>query len=196
MSLGVGLFCEDSAHESCARALVHRIAREAAVEATIRTGTATAGVGRLKHELRGFQAMVANRGGVPDVLVVLIDANAVGPRGRLDEVNGLLDRSVFPEVVVGTPDPCIERWLLADPVSFAERFGVQPSLRPVRERPGWKARLVDTLEQADEIVVQGGAEFAEEIFGVMDFYRAGNADPTIRTFTDELRRALRRLRPR
>jgi hypothetical protein len=25
----------------------------------------------------------------------------------------------------------------------------------------------------------------------MDFYRAGNADPTIRTFTDDLRAALR-----
>jgi hypothetical protein len=37
------------------------------------------------------------------------------------------------------------------------------------------------------------AEFAEEIIGPMDFYRAGQADPTIQTFTDELRAVLRRI---
>jgi hypothetical protein len=125
--------------------------------------------------------------------VVLIDANAAGPNRRRAEIAELIDPTVFPEIVLGTPDPCVERWLLADPVSFAERFGVQPPLGAVTDRKAWKTRLLDTLEAAGVIVVQGGAELADEIFEPMDFYRAGRTDPTIQAFTDELRAALGRI---
>jgi hypothetical protein len=192
MSIRVGLFCEDSAHESCARALLEKFARELFVEVSVRTATATAGVGRLKQELRAFQTLIGSSPGVPDLLIVLIDANDVGPRARIDEINGVLNRSLFPDVVIGTPDPCVERWLLADPVSFTERFSVQPPLHPAKKREDWKRWLVAALEEANEIVMQGGAEFAEEIFEVMDFYRAGRIDPSMKSFVDELRAALRR----
>jgi hypothetical protein len=100
---------------------------------------------------------------------------------------------VFPYHVIGTPDPCVERWLLADVVSFTKTFGVQPTIGASSDRSVWKTRLISALETAGQIVVQGGSELAEEIIGPMDFYRAGNADPTIRTFTDDLRSALRQL---
>jgi hypothetical protein len=100
---------------------------------------------------------------------------------------------VFPEVVIGTPNPCIERWLLADPVSFSATFGVQPKIGRANTRRAWKHRLVEALEAADQVVVQGGAEFAEEIFEPMDLYRAGQSDPTIQVFADDLRAAFRRL---
>ncbi|HYM55213.1 MAG TPA: hypothetical protein VES97_07605 [Solirubrobacteraceae bacterium] len=193
MTVRVALFCEDSAHESCARALVERIARDLEVGLSIRTATASSGVGRLKHELRAFQSVVSRSPGTPDLLVVLIDANDVGPAARRAEIKGVLDAAVFPEFVIGTPNPCVERWLLADPVSFAATFGVQPQIGAIRARPAWKNRLVQALEAAGEIVVQGGAEFAEEIIEPMSLYRAGRSDSTIQTFADDVRAALRRL---
>lgn len=192
MGMQVELFCEDSAHESCARALVGRIAGELELEVSIRTATASAGLGRLKRELKAFQSWVSHRSGTPDLLVILVDANAAGPAARRAQIEEVLDSSVFPSYVIGTPDPCVERWLLSDPVSFAETFGVQPPLGAPEARHTWKTRLVQALESADQIVVQGGAELSEEIVAHMDFYRAGRSDPTIQTFTDDLRAALRR----
>ena len=99
----------------------------------------------------------------------------------------------FPKPSWGLPDPYVERWLLADPVSFAERFGVEPDNREVRDREAWKLRLEDALDTAGEVVIHGGAEFSTEIFDVMDFYRAGRYAPELHTFTDELRAAFRRI---
>jgi hypothetical protein len=193
MTLRVELLCEDNAHESCARALVKRTASELEVDTSIHTATASAGIPRLKRELRAFQSLVSHRGGTPDLLVVLIDANADGPAARRSEIMSVLDTSVFPEFVIGTPNPCVERWLLADPVSFSTTFGVQPEIGSANSRHAWKDRLVNTLEAAGQIVVQGGAEFAEEIIKPMDFYRAGKVDSTIQALADDLRAALRRL---
>jgi hypothetical protein len=193
MACRAELFCEDSAHESCARALVGRIARELGVSVTIRTASAKFGIGRLKTELSAFQAVVKRRAGTPDLLIVVVDANAVGPQARRREVEQLIDPSVFPRHVIGTPDPCVERWLLADPESFAGRFGVQPPLATVRDRREWKGRLRETLERAGEIVTQGGGEFADEIIDTMDLYRAGQADQTIQAFADDVRGAFRQI---
>lgn len=192
MTRQVELFCEDSAHESCARALVGRIAGELELEVSIRTATASAGIGRLKRELKAFQSWVSHRSGTPDLLVILVDANAVGPAARRAEIEEVLDSAVFPSYVIGTPDPCVERWLLSDPVSFTQTFGVQPVLGAPEADHTWKTRLMQALESAGQIVVQGGAELSDEIIAHMDFYRAGRSDPTIQTFTDDLRAALRR----
>jgi hypothetical protein len=186
----VELFCEDSAHESCARAVIGRVARELAIDLNVHVASARFGIGRLTSELRDFQASMRNGSGVPDLLVVMADGNDAGPRERQREVADVIDQSVFPRYIVGAPDPYVERWLLADPVSFAQHFGRQPMLGTPHGRDGWKKRLVAALEEAGEIVTQGGSEFAEEIIGAMDFYRAGQAVPTIQTFADDVHSAL------
>lgn len=190
MALRVQLFCEDGAHESFARAIVERLGREETVELVITVGSARFGIPRLKRELRAFQALAASRSGMPDILVVLVDANAIGPATRRREVEDVLDPALFPRVVIGTPDPCVERWLLADPVSFAERFGVQPANEPVRRRADWKTRLADALRRAGRILTQGGSEYADEIVEAMDLHRASR-EPSLGRFLDELRAALR-----
>lgn len=189
MTYRVELFCEDSAHESCARATLTRIAGELDVTLTVHVASARFGLGRLTSELKAFQALVQHHAGTPDLLVVLADADDIGPHKRRQQVEEIIDPSVFPSWVVGTPDPCVERWLLADPVSFAEQFDYQPQVR-AESRRQWKLLLVDSLEAAGEIVTQGGAEFADEIIGTMDFYRAGKADSTIQKFASEIRSAL------
>lgn len=190
----VDLFCEDGAHEDCGRALIGRCARDSGVVVTTTARSARAGLPRAKSELRAFQRTVSQGGGVvPDLLVVLADANDAGPAVRRRELAAVVDSTIFARVVIGTPDPYVERWLLADPVSFAERFGVEPDARAADGRQAWKTRLERALTEADELVIHGGAEFATEIFDVMDFYRAGRQAPELQAFTDELRGALRLL---
>jgi hypothetical protein len=145
VSIDVCLFCEDSAHESCARALINRAAAELGIAVSIRIGAARFGIPRLRQELRAFQTMVARSGGTPDILVVMIDANAAGPNSRRREVEALIDNAVVPRTVIGTPDPWVERWLLADPESFTSLFDQQPDL-PARNirvtgRRSWLKRL-------------------------------------------------------
>jgi hypothetical protein len=192
-TIKVDLFCEDNTHEACGRALVNRAAAGQSVGVSLRIASAQCGIPRLKRELRAFQEVVCRTAGRPDVLVILIDANRVGSAVRRREITETIAVEAFPSVVIGTPDPCIERWLFADPVSFAARFGTEPRVSATRDRGAWKTRLIDALTQSGEIVTQGGAEFAEEIFESMDLYRAGRSVPTLETFMADLSGAFRQL---
>ena len=128
----------------------------------------------------------------PDVLVILADANAAGPAARREEIERVGLEEVVPAVVIGTPDPCIEAWFLADPHAIADRFGVSAPDPPGNDPDSIKGELVAKLIAADQIITQGGAEFADDIVSVMDPYRAGRAAPTLKRFIDDLRSALRR----
>ena len=191
MPLRVDLFCEDAAHEAVARAIVERLAAEEGIEVSIRVGSARAGVGRLQTELRAYTETTRRQGGTPDVLVVMIDANAEGPQARRDQVERSGLQAVFPRRVIGTPDPCVEAWLLADPQSLADRYGRRPAASSSRDCDELKERLKTLLLDAGETVTQGGAEFADEIVGTMDLYRAGRSLPTLKRFVDELRASFR-----
>lgn len=122
----VVLFCEDAAHESWARAILRRLAEEESRQLDIVIGSASAGIPRLKQELRAFDRALRRSSGVPDLLVILIDANAAGELARRSEIEGAVDLHQYPQSVVGVPDPYVECWYVADPVSFSQRFGVQP----------------------------------------------------------------------
>lgn len=191
MTVGVKLFCEDSAHESTATAFVHRVARELEIAVDISIGAARFGLPRLQRELRTFQALLLAAPGLPDVLVVMADANDVGTAARRHLIEVVLDRERLLHVVIGTPNPCVERWLLADLESFSSQFGVQPANTPASDRDVWKTRLASALEDAKRVVTQGGSEYADEIVGAMDLYRAGQIEPSLGAFISELRAALR-----
>lgn len=126
---------------------------------------------------------------------MIVDANAVGPQARHREVEAMIDPTVVPAHVIGTPDPSVERWLLADPASFAGRFGVQPMTGRTSDRQALKQRLLTALEDSGRIVTQGGAEYADEVVAAMDLIRAGRAEPTLGAFVSDVRAALRRLGP-
>lgn len=194
MACRLALLGEDAAHENIGRALISRCAAEEDVAVSLTVLSARFGIPRLRVELRAFQAVLARAGGVPDLLVVLVDANDVGFSARRREVEDQLDMSLLPAAVVGVPDPYVERWMLADPDSFASLFGVRPEVGRARTRSAWKRRLVSALEDAGQIVTQGGAEFADEVVEAMDLYRAGRHAPSLDAFVADLRAALRRMR--
>lgn len=194
MTCRIALFCEDATHENLGRALILRCATDVGISVTLTVPTARFGIPRLKAELAAYQSVLRRTGGTPDLLVILVDANDLGVNSRKIEVAAALDPTLLPAWVIGVPDPYVERWILADPTSFAELFGRQPEVGPVSDRFTWKARLITALEQSGEIVTQGGAEFAEEIIAAMDLYRAGQAAPSLNLFVSDLVAALRRLK--
>ncbi|MDQ3632142.1 MAG: hypothetical protein M3417_12900 [Actinomycetota bacterium] len=189
----VSLVCEDIAHESTARAFCERIAEEEGRALDLTVASARLGIPRLQRELRALQRIFSSRPGTPDLLVVIIDANAVGPQARHREVEAMIDPTVVPAHVIGTPDPSVERWLLADPASFVERFGLEPATGRATDRHAWKQRLLTALEDSGRIVMQGGAEYADEIVAGMDLVRAGRTEPSLDRFVTDLRAAFRRL---
>lgn len=175
-------------------ALISRCAADTGVSVTLTVPTARFGIPRLKAEIAAYQSVIQRTGGTPDLLVVLVDANNVGVSSRKTEVESALDPTLLPAWVIGVPDPYVERWMLADPTSFAELFGRQPDLGAVNDRLEWKHRLITALEVSGEIVTQGGAEFADEIVAAMDLYRAGRVAPSLNLFVSDLGAALRRLK--
>lgn len=117
-------------------------------------------VARLKRELRAYSAAARETAGLPDLLVVLVDANTAGRAARLEQVVGSVEFGAFPYAAVGIPDRCIERWFLADPLSFAQRFSSPEQPASPLDCESWKRELEAALLRAEEIVVGGGAEFA------------------------------------
>jgi hypothetical protein len=185
------LFCEDAGHEAFARAAVELVAREQGVDVSIGVASSRAGLGFMQRELRAYAETVRHRSGTPDLLVVIADGNAVGPNARRSEIEELELGQIFPIWIIGTPDPCVEAWLLADPASLKAAFGNSPTPSVPKTSDELKRYLRNYLEDAGEIITQGGVEFADEIVVAMDIYRAGKKEPTLKRFFDDLRAALK-----
>lgn len=129
----------------------------------------------------------------PDVLVVGIDANcATWHQARRLVVETLAPR-LRDRAAVACPDPHIERWFMADPVSFEQVLGRRPKLGARKcERDHYKRILSRTVREAGHPAVLGGLEFAEEIVGAMDLYRAGKSEKSLRHFVDKTKALMTR----
>lgn len=190
----VDLFGEDAAHEAFGRSLIERIANETQLAVSIETRTAIGGQPRVLSELRGFQDLVSRGVGprTPDLLVVMIDANDVGPSERRHQVEGVLQPAVFPRWVFASPDPYVEAWYLADPESFKAVVGARPQQVGRASRHHFKQSLVNAIEEGGSRAIQGGASFGPELVEAMDLYRAGKAVPSLGNAISDLRAGLRR----
>jgi hypothetical protein len=191
--LNVDLFAEDRAHEAFLDALIRRLFGEADMKTVIRHRSPLGGHGKMLTELEVFQKII--RGGqpgidVPDILVVARDANCQRFTQARQAVHGLIDQRVFPAFAIARPDPHIERWFLADPVSFHQVIGVQT--RPGRrkcERNLSKRKLAEAIRKGGHPPTLGGIEFAAELVGAMDLYRGGRNEPSLQHFIDDFRQA-------
>lgn len=185
----VDLFAEDVAHERFLGALVGRLATETGITAEVKLRSARGGYGAALGELKLYQRAVQS---LPDVLVAAIDANCSGWDAKRKEVAGAVDHVRFPALVVACPDPHIERWFLADPLSLHVALGAR--VRRERRkcaRDIYKQALAAGLREAGHILTLGGAEFADEIVEAMDLYRAGKNEPSLKHCIDGIRAALR-----
>jgi len=190
----VQLFVEDLAHERFVTALVERIAEEEGVDVVVKVGNATGGHGKAITELQTFQKSLASIGGTPDLLVACIDGNCTGWSQSRDDVTACIDTSSVPRSVALVPDPHVERWFMADPDALQDAMGLSVNVPAEKcERNYYKELWLNALRAAGEIVVLGGAEFADKVVQTMDLYRAGKNVSSLGHAIDDLRAELKRL---
>jgi hypothetical protein len=189
------LYCEDSGHEQYARALLSRVASELGLRVDIRTASGRGGHGLALTEFKAWQRAIAGVGGlrfeIPDLLVLMIDANCKGWANVRRDLVGSVDERIFPHCAIGCPDPHIERWCLADPQAIQGVFGVEGPADPGKcERQLYKNLLRETIRKADQPILTTAMEYAPDLIAATDFFRAGRNQPSLKHFVDEIRSAL------
>ncbi|GAB4444376.1 MAG: hypothetical protein Kow00120_14060 [Anaerolineae bacterium] len=187
----VGYFVEDIGHQSFLEALVNRVGAEVGLSIPLdhQWLSAAGGYGKASSKLREFLRGV-QRGQEPvfHLLIVAKDANCHGYTEVKNGVKQHVDGYGYPApVAYAVPDPHIERWYMADLQVLQSIAGRSVPLPAYKcERARYKA----LLKQAFPDVPLGGLEYGGDIAAQMDLYRAGNADPALRHFVDEVKAAL------
>jgi hypothetical protein len=173
--------------------MLTRLSTEAGRRLEVTTVSGRGGHGRAVTEFRAWQR-ASSRGlnlEIPDLLVLMIDANCSGWTQKRRELDENVDTAVFPRFVIGCPDPHIERWCLADPEAVKEVVGTPPLPDPGKcDRGVYKQLLRRTILDAGQPILTNEMEYAPDLVESMDLYRAGKNQPSLRHFVDEIRRAL------
>ncbi len=130
-----------------------------------------------------------------DLVAVVRDTDCVGVekvKRRYEEL--VWDAHYSGDVVIGTPEPHIECWYLSDPAALqrilrADTQAAVPDSKCGRDR--FKRKLSEVVEDAQVAPLLGGIEYAEDIVAEMDIYRACSNVPSLGTFVEDFKRALR-----
>ncbi len=195
----ISVFCEDRGHELFLRALIRRLAAEAAVDVELEFRNSSGGLGHAVSNFKLYQQLM-KRGrivGTPDVLLVVVDGNDLGWQARRHELTRIIDSTVFPVFVVGCPDPYVERWCLLEPQALEAVGAVPPSGKAVYRtgrRAVFKKQLKEALADGGVIVLTDEMEVAPEIVAVMNLKAGAIRDPSLKALVGDLRAALRALR--
>jgi hypothetical protein len=105
-----------------------------------------------------------------------------------------VDEAIFPRRAVGCPDPHVERWCFADPVAIQEVLGCPCPADPGKcERDAYKQLLRQTILSAGQPILTDEMEYAPDLVASMDLFRAGKNQPSLKHFTEEIRKALQSL---
>ena len=193
--LRVELFAEDLAHEKLLMPLVTRLASNEQIELVCQVRSARGGHSKAIREFRLYQDLLLKRvidTPTPDVLVVAIDTNCSTFSQARKQIADATRDEFRHMLVTACPDPHIERWYLADPDSFSSVVGYRPAPGPRKcQRGHYKRMLREAIQKGGHPSTLGGIEFAAELVGVMDLFRAGRSDASLKAFFDGFRETLR-----
>lgn len=173
------LFGEDYGHEEFVSALIERLAGENDFAIKINRRSVRGGHGKVISELRAYlKNLQHEREGMPDLLVVVTDANCKGYNERKKEVDEASEK--YKDITIcAIPDPHIERWLLLDSAAFKSVLGKgcqAPNQKCSRDR--FKQLLFEAIQQAGISPILGGMEHATDIVNAMDLTRMEQSDPS------------------
>jgi hypothetical protein len=133
-----------------------------------------------------------------DLVVVAIDGNCKGYRGRKKELEKCLGSShpLEDRIVFAVPDPHIERWYLLDEKAFRNGVAIDksPALPAHKcQKDYYKKIISDFLHEANVNALLGGAEYAERIVeNIENLELLEQRDPSFKFFVQELKRMLKR----
>ena len=116
----IGLFMEDIAQGNFITSIISRIASERDLRVTFEIRNATGGIPKMRGELSRFlrdQAQVGSP--VFDILIIVRDADFASESEIKRQIQRHVERARYRgEVVIAAPEPYIEAWYLADPISI------------------------------------------------------------------------------
>lgn len=190
----VELFVEDRAHEDFLQPLVSRIACEAQLAVTTRVRSARGGHARVMQAFRLYQdlfdKMIPNAAEA-DLLIVAVDCNGESFAKKRAQIRAETNPRLADRLILACPEPYIERWYMADPMSFERVIGARPKRETSRpSRLNYKQILADAVQAGGHFATLGGIEFASDLVSAMDFYRAGRSHHSLKAFLDDLRHIL------
>jgi hypothetical protein len=195
----IAIFCEDSFHEVYSSALVKRFASEVQLTVNVRVYSATGGLSKMHYEFGMFMADIQrNTVRMPDLLIVILDANCIGYVERKKLIDAVVAK--YPQlahlVIVGIPDPHIERWMLVDPDAFRQVFDCGCTLPAVKcEKDLYKKLLRKEISNSGIVPALGGQEYAEDIVERLSIGKI-NAENSLRLFVRDLRGQLKQIKQR
>jgi len=175
---------------------VERLAGDVGLRPIVQAPSARGGHGRALAEFELWQQSFLKQTtqGLPDVLVLVIDANCSGWNVAHGQLEAAIDEGVIPHHVVGCPDPHVERWYIADPAAFQRVVGVQPGRDQGKcERNVYKRLVEDAVRTAGVPLLTGTADLAPDLVEEIDLFQAGKNQPSLGHFVSDLRGVLRRL---
>lgn len=192
----VSVFAEDSAHAAFLVPMLHRVAESLEISISTQVVSAEGGRPRALSQFRVWQATAALFPGAVapfDLVVVALDGNCSTFAKTKQSIEEIVLPVFSTRFVAACPDPHLERWLMADPQSFAAVVGKAPTLgRQKCERSHYKKILADTIRGAGHPpTLLHGRDFAPEIVAAMRLYRASKNCRSLGAFLDDLRRKLR-----
>lgn len=191
------LIVEDTAQEIIARALFRRLSYEEGVRISISIAI-KGGYGGVLTEIKVFQKALAKGaipGGMPDLLLVLGDSNCHNFQERKKEIMSIIDNNIFPFLVVGCPDPHVEKWLLIDQHALSIVFGVSLNISLDKcKKDYYKDELKRIVRFAGWSMTQEGIEYSRDIIENIDFTRAEKNDHSFKYFISDLRSILRNIK--
>lgn len=195
----VAVFAEDSAHAAFLVPMVDRVAESLEVSVATQILSAEGGHPRALSQFRAWQETAAlfPAAVAPfDLVVVALDGNCATFAKTKQSIEEIVLPAFAPRLVTACPDPHIERWIMADPQSFAAVVGKAPSLgRQKCERAHYEKILADTIRGAGHPpTLLHGREFAPEVVAAMRLYRAGKNCRSLGAFLTDLRKKILRQR--
>jgi hypothetical protein len=191
------LFAEDRAQEAIGTAIIQCVFSDRHTGVDVAVKSASGGFGRMLTELGSYAKIIKRVGGLPDLLVVLIDEDGQGTKNRRDMVTAQLAEHEVPHLVVGIPSPRIEDWYLLDPRSVANALEVEvgqvEALRTALDSKRAVRELVSTANALQLVGDLEVSEFASEIVADTNCPAAVAADKALNMFIDDLGAAAKQL---
>lgn len=106
-----------------------------------------------------------------------------------------VDRTLYPDVLIGCPDPHVEVWCTADPEAFQALFSVTVPHPPSgKGRLVYKQWLTTALEQAGVTVLTDPMDISLDLLPVMDLVKACRNDDSLDHLVRDLKAWLHRNR--
>lgn len=176
--------------------MIHRLCEEAEAAAQITVISASGGHGVALREYGIYQKSrytVFADEPTPDLVVVAIDGNCSTFSATRQAIEDATGAAFADRLVAACPDPHIERWYLADPLSLGPILGHTPTLGQEKcERGHYKKLLSDALRKGRYpagLSSDGG--FPPKVVEEMNLHRAGRNDHSLRAFVRRAREVIR-----